>query len=129
MTARPRLTRSIPFWILLVGSLASIALGAWLVVDKIATMSATLLDGTATGVEVYGGQSWVTLGAALVGAGLVGLVSTLFLAVLRSFVPVAPVAPDESIDWDAETETLTDAEPVPLSRSSRVDEAVPAATR
>ena len=90
----------------------SIAIGAWLVVDKIATMSATLLDGTATGVEVYGGQSWVTLGAALVGAGLVGLVSSLFLAVLRSFVPVAAVASAESIDWDSESDTLTDAEPV-----------------
>ena len=120
MTARPRLTRSIPFWILLAGSLASIALGAWLVVDKIATMSATLLDGTATGVEVYGGQSWVTLGAAFVAAGLVGLIASLFLAVLRSFVTVAPVAV-ESIDWDAEPQTVTDAEPV--------DEAVPATTR
>ena len=112
MTARPRLTRSIPFWILLAGSLASIALGAWLVVDKIATMSTTLLDGTATGVEVYGGQSWVMLGAALVGAGLVGLIASLFLAVLRSFVPVAPVTAPESIDWDAESDALTDAEPV-----------------
>ena len=126
MTTRPRLIRSIPFWILLVGSIASIALGVWLVLDKIATMSATLLDGTATGVEVYGGQSWVTLGAALVAAGLIGLVSTLFLAVLRSFVAVAPVAPAESIDWDAETETLTDDEPV---AAEPADEAVPAATR
>ena len=109
MTARPNLTRSIPFWILLAGSIVSIAIGAWLVVDKIATMSATLLDGTATGVEVYGGQSWVTLGAALVGAGVVGLIASLFLAVLRSFVPVAPV---ESIDWDAETVDAEQAEPV-----------------
>ena len=131
MTARPRLTRSIPFWILIAGSLASIALGAWLVVDKIATMSATLLDGTATGVEVYGGQSWVTLGAALVGAGLVGLVASLFLAVLRSFVPVVPVASLESIEWDAEPETLTDAEPVvaePVD-ADPVDDSVPATTR
>ena len=134
MTARPRLTRSIPFWILLVGSLASIALGAWLVVDKIATMSATLLDGTATGVEVYGGQSWVTLGAALIGAGLVGLVSTLFLAVLRSFVPVTAVASDETIDWDSESETLTDAEPVvaedvQVADVASADESAPAITR
>lgn len=134
MTARPRLTRSIPFWILLVGSLASIALGAWLIVDKIATMSATLLDGTATGVEVYGGQSWVTVGAALVGAGLVGLVSTLFLAVLRSFVPVAAVASAETIDWDSETDTLTDAEPVvaedvQVADVAPAEESAPAITR
>ena len=136
MTARPRLTRSIPFWILLAGSLASIALGAWLVVDKIATMSTTLLDGTATGVEVYGGQSWVTLGAALVAAGLVGLIASLFLAVLRSFVAVAPVAV-ESIDWDAEPaepQTLTDAEPAvaadaELSDTAPEEASVPAATR
>ena len=112
MTARPNLTRSIPFWILLAGSIVSIAIGAWLVVDKIATMSATLLDGTATGVEVYGGQSWVTLGAALVGAGVVGLIASLVLAVLRSFGPVAPVAPVESLDWDAETVDAEQAEPV-----------------
>jgi hypothetical protein len=91
MTARPSLVRSIPFWILLVGSLASTIVGAWLVVTKIQLMNSTLTDGSATGVEVYGGQAWVTLGAALVGAGLVGFVAALFLAVLRSFVPAARV--------------------------------------
>ena len=133
MTARPRLTRSIPFWILLAGSLASIALGAWLVVDKIATMSATLLDGTATGVEVYGGQSWVTLGAAFVAAGLVGLIASLFLAVLRSFVPVTAVAAVESIDWDTESETMLDAEPAVAADAELTDASagasVPASTR
>lgn len=107
MAVRPRLVRSIPFWILLVGSLASVAAGVWLVVDKITLMNATLLDGTATGVEVYGGQAWVTLGAALVGAGLVGLVSILFLAVLRSFVPKPAVEVVEAAEWTAD-----DAEPV-----------------
>lgn len=91
MTARPSLVRSIPFWILLVGSLASTVVGAWLVVTKISLMNSTLTDGSATGVEVYGGQAWVTLGAALVGAGLVGFIAALFLAVLRSFVPAARV--------------------------------------
>jgi hypothetical protein len=91
MTARPSLVRSIPFWILLVGSLASTIVGAWLVVTKIQLMNSTLTDGSATGVEVYGGQAWVTLGAALVGAGLVGFVAALVLAVLRSFVPAARV--------------------------------------
>lgn len=96
MTERPRLVRSIPFWILLAGSLTSTAVGTWLVVDKISLMNTTLLDGSATGVEVYGGQAWVTLGAALVGAGLVGLVAALFLGVLRSFVeaPLTAVVPD-----------------------------------
>lgn len=99
MSYRPRLIRSIPFWILLVGSLASVAAGALLVVDKIATMNATIADQTATGVEVYGGQAWVTLGAALFGAGLVGLVATLFLAVAASFVPAPVIEVVEPIEW------------------------------
>ena len=111
MTARPRLTRSIPFWILIEGSSPSIALVPWPVVDKIATMSATLLDGTATGVEVYGGQSWVTLGAALVGAGLVGLVAALFLAVLRSFVAGRPGRPRRVDRLGRRDRDVKDAEP------------------
>lgn len=110
MAVRPRLVRSIPFWILVAGSLASVAVGAWLVVDKISLMNSTLLDGTATGIEVYGGQAWVTLGAALVGAGIVGLVAALFLGALRSFVAPAPVEVVEPIDWAAD-EPVSD-EPV-----------------
>ena len=34
MTVRPSLVRSIPFWILLVGSLATSAFGAWLAVTS-----------------------------------------------------------------------------------------------
>lgn len=93
MTDRPRLFRSIPFWVLLVGSLASIGYGGWLVLDKISTMTATLADGSATGVEVYAGQSWIVVGGAFIGAGLIGLVAVLALAALRSFAPAAtPVA-------------------------------------
>ncbi|MEU1973266.1 hypothetical protein ABZ477_16560 [Microbacterium sp. NPDC019599] len=136
MTARPRLVRSIPFWILLAGSLASIAVGAWLVVDKLTIMNTTLLDGTATGVEVYGGQSLITVGAALIGAGLVGLVATLFLGVLKSFVPAAPVEVVEPIDWTAEEPAAVEpaepvvaepvaAEPV-VEAEPVVDEAAPA---
>ena len=125
MTARPRLVRSIPFWILIAGSLATIALGAWLVLDKLATMNATLLDGTATGVEVYGGQSLITVGAALIAAGLIGLVAALFLGVLRSFVPAAPVEVVEPLDWTTEDETFVDAQPV----AEVADEASVAATR
>jgi threonine dehydrogenase-like Zn-dependent dehydrogenase len=106
MAVRPRLTRSIPFWILLIGSLAVTAYGAWLVVDRISTMNATITAQTATGVEVYGGQAWVTLGAALVGAGVIGLVASLFLAVLRSFVP-ATIEVVEPVEWSEES--LADA--------------------
>ncbi|TDN93096.1 hypothetical protein [Microbacterium sp. BK668] len=119
MTARPSLVRSIPFWILLVGSLASTAVGAWLVVDKISLMNTTLTDGSATGVEVYGGQAWVTLGAVLVGAGLVGLVATLFLGVLRSFVPAAareevgPTAEELAYEPALATHAASPAYPAP----------------
>jgi len=98
---RALLLRSIPFWILLVGSLAAAAVGVWLILDKINTMIATLADGSATGVEVYAGQSWVVVGGALLAAGLFGLVVTLALAVARSFVPAPAVEVVESIDWTA----------------------------
>ncbi|WP_240744529.1 hypothetical protein [Microbacterium sp. PF5] len=53
------LTRSIGFWILLIVSLAAIGVGGWLIAGQIGTMTSTLLDGTATGVEVYvGSRSW-----------------------------------------------------------------------
>lgn len=110
MSNRPRFTRSVPFWILLVGSLAAVAYGAWIVVDKIATMNTTLTDQTATGVEVYGGQAWVTLGAAIVGAGLIGLVATLALAVASSFVSAPVVEVVEPIEWaDDEVAVIEDA--------------------
>jgi hypothetical protein len=113
MNTTPRLSRSVPFWLLLVGSLASVAYGVWLTVDKLATMTATLQDGSATGVEVYAGQAWAVFAAAFVGAGLVGLVATLALAVARSFT-ARPVEVVEAIAWTDETpavpaESPTDA--------------------
>jgi predicted lipid-binding transport protein (Tim44 family) len=95
MNSRPRLFVSIPYWVLVVGSAASLAFGVWLTVDKIEVMSAGLLDGTATGVEVYGGQSWAVFAAAFVGAGLVGFVAALALAAARSLV--APAAPATTV--------------------------------
>ena len=47
-----RLSRSIPFWVLVGGSVVAIGAGTYLLVDKLGTMAATLTDGTATGVEV-----------------------------------------------------------------------------
>lgn len=119
MFVRPKLVRSIPFWILLIGSLATIAVGAWLVVDKITLINSTITDGTATGVEVYGGQAWVTLGAAIVGAGLVGLVAALLVATLGSFVretaevePVVETAPEDEFPAEEPAVLTTDATPV-----------------
>ena len=112
-SAAPRagLRRSIPFWILLVGSLASAGVGVWLILDKINTMTSTLADGSATGVEVYAGQSWVVVGGALLAAGLFGLVAVLALAVARSLVPAPPIEIVDAIDWTA-TEAADDVESV-----------------
>lgn len=92
------LRRSIPFWLLLAGSLVSFGYGGFLVLDKISTMTATLANGSATGVDVYVGHSWIVVGAAFIGAGLLGLVTLLALAMIRSLVaaPAAPVVVEET---------------------------------
>ncbi len=104
MTARPRLVRSVPYWALVVGSVAAGGVGLWLTLDKLGVMTASILDGSATGVEVYAGQSWAVLGSVLIGAGLIGLALALTLAVAASLAkrdePVVIVADtlDDEID-------------------------------
>jgi len=111
MSTRPRLVRSIPFWVLIVGSLASSAAGAYLLLDRLGGMDARLTDGTATSNDVYVGQIWAVLGAILIGAGLIGLALALTVGALRSFAPAAPsevVEPpafDETEDAPAATAT------------------------
>lgn len=140
--SKPRLFRSIPFWILVVGSVASIAGGAYLLVEKLSTMTTALDAGTATGVEVYVGQIWAVLGAILVGAGVIGLALALVLGALRSLA-AAPTAaapaveqldePADSVEGDfAATTDLdgsadsfddTDFTPTAASDATREDEA------
>jgi hypothetical protein len=110
MSARPSLIRSVPFWILLIGSLASAVYGTFLVLDKVTTMTNTLADQTATGVEVYAGQSWIVVGAAFIGAGIIGLALTLTVAAVYTILPRPAVAPVEAIDWSAQD--AEDEEPV-----------------
>lgn len=98
------LTRSIGFWLLLVVSLAATAVGGWLISGQIATMTTTLLDGTATGIEVYVGQSLVVVGAGVLAAGIVGILLTLGLVAARSLVPAPTPAVVEAIDWTAEAD-------------------------
>ena len=104
MNVRPSLVRSIPFWILLVGSLATAGFGAWLAVDKLAVMSVGLTDGTATPVDVYVGQVWAIVGGILIATGIIGLALTLVTAVIRSFVPVTDVEIIEALDWSEDDE-------------------------
>lgn len=112
------LTRSIPYWLLLVLSLASAGVGGWIVSDNTATMTARLLDGTATGVEVYVGQPWIVLGAILLGAGVIGILLTLALAAARTLIPAASPVVVEPIDPAA------DAEDAPAAPETSANETV-----
>ncbi|WP_292832766.1 dinucleotide-utilizing enzyme [Microbacterium sp.] len=125
---RPRLTRSVPFWTLLGGSVVSIGVGAYVLVDKLGIMATTLTDGTATGVEVYAGQIWAVLGAILVGSGLIGLALTATLTVLGSFVSVAPLDVSAAPVWGAADDSVTtvaasDDAPLTQSGGAHIDEA------
>jgi len=100
MNARPSLVRSIPFWALLAGSVATAAAGAFTLVDKLGTMTTTLTDGSATGVDVYVGQSIAILGAVLLGAGVIGILLTLAVATAATLRPHPPVEVVEPIDGD-----------------------------
>lgn len=117
------LTRSIGFWLLIVLSLASGAVGGWLVNSQLSTMTATLLDGTATGVEVYVGQSLAVVGSVLIGAGVLGILIALALVALRSLIPTPAAAPVEPIDWSAQT---ADAEIAAQDAVTDADDSAPA---
>lgn len=120
------LTRSISYWLLLVLSLASAAVGGWIISDNTAVMTARLLDGTATGVEVYVGQPWIVVGAVLLGAGVIGVLLTLALAAAKSLVPVAAPAVAEPIDWSKDTEDAAETQTTSVSDATEpaADEAV-----
>src|SRR5690606_41088148 len=77
------LTRSTSYWLLLALSLAATAIGGWLVWDSTTTMLTTILAGTATNVEVYVGQAWITSGAALLAAGIVGIFLSLVFSAVK----------------------------------------------
>lgn len=103
------LTRSIPYWLLLVLSLFVAAAGGWLVWDNTTTMQTTLLDGTATNIEVYVGQAWITTGAAILAAGLMGLLFALGLAAAKTLLAAsAPVVapPIEEAVRDSEPQSV-----------------------
>jgi amino acid permease len=112
MPVRPSLVRSIPFWILVIASVATSAFGAWLAVTTLGTMSVALTDGSATPVDVYVGQVWAIVGGVLIATGIVGLALALVVAVLRSFVPVTDAEIIEAMDWSADDDSDAVAEPV-----------------
>ncbi|WP_311259375.1 hypothetical protein [Microbacterium sp. WCS2018Hpa-9] len=104
------LTRSIGFWLLLALSLASAGVGGWLIAGQIGTMTSTLLDGTATGIEVYVGQSLVVVGAGLLGAGVIGILIAVALSAVQALLPSPTPVVVEPIDWNAESDGVDDNE-------------------
>lgn len=128
-----RLSRSTPFWVLVGGSVAATAGGAYLLISKLSGMDAGLTDGTATTSDVYVGQIWAVVGAILVGAGLIGFALALTLGALRALAapPVAAVEVIEPPAWEEEAVevSLPDAaavEPVAAVADSVAESAEPA---
>lgn len=113
------LTRSLAFWLLLVLSIASAGIGGWLIAGQVGTMTSTLLDGTATGIEVYVGQSLVVVGAALLGAGVIGILLAVALTASQALIPSRQAEAIDPIDWPAEGSA--DEEPVTRDGSARED--------
>lgn len=117
MQTRPRLVTSIPFWVLVVGSLAAVIGGLVIVLRGIDAMQAVLNDPNATVVTVYVAQSWVTVGAAVIGAGALGIVAALAVAAVVSTRPRPDVA-IEAIDWTSDEESAPEAVLAPAPASA-----------
>lgn len=119
MKTRPRLVTSIPFWVLVVASLAAIAGGLAIVLNGIDAMEQVLNDPNATVVQVYVGQSWVVVGAAVLGAGAIGIALALALGAAAALTRRPEVA-IETIDWNSDDETAaeTSAPAAPFAPST-----------
>lgn len=119
MSTTPRLSRSIPFWVLVGGSVVALAGGVFLLVSRLSAMDAGLTDQTATTSDVYVGQIWAVAGAVLAGAGLVGLALALTVGALGSLAKPA-VEFVEAPVWEDEVEVAADAEPVVVADDPEV---------
>ncbi|MDZ8172632.1 dinucleotide-utilizing enzyme [Microbacterium xanthum] len=117
MTTRPRLVRSVPFWILLAGSAGTAGYGASMVTATLDSMTTTLLDGTATGVDVYVGQSTAVVGAILIGAGVIGVLLALAVAAAATLRPTHAAEVVEP-PADADIDNADDADPALSDRSA-----------
>jgi UPF0716 family protein affecting phage T7 exclusion len=115
------LSRSIGFWLLLVVSLAATAVGGWLVSGQIGSMSAKILDQTATGVDVYVGPSIIVVGTGVLTAGIIGVLLSLALVAARALVPTPAPAVVEAIDWTVEADE--NQVPVGTAQASAADAA------
>lgn len=108
-STRAELRRSVPFWVLLVGSLGLTGFGAWLVFDRLGALSDGIRSqttDTAAQLEVtvaaYVAPPTATVGGVILGAGLVGLLLALALATLSALLPRPAVEVVEAIDWTSD---------------------------
>lgn len=116
-------SRSAWFWLLLILSLAAAAVGGWLISGQVSTMTATLLDGTATGVEVYVGQSLIVVGASVLGAGVLGILIAVALLAAQALVPMpvpSVVTPPTSEEPETVDEGALVREPVAVDEGAAV---------
>lgn len=108
--------RRIPLWLLTVGSLGVTGYGLWSVTQRLTTMETVLLDQSATTADVYAGQSWVVVDAALVMGGLVGVFLALTAWTLSARAASAPAAEapvtEQAVTPVAEVPAAIVAEPV-----------------
>lgn len=126
MKTRPRLVTSIPFWVLVVASLAAVAGGLAIVLNGIDAMEQVLNDPNATVVQVYVGQSWVVVGAAVLGAGAIGIALVLALGAAATLTRRPDVA-IETIDWNSDDETVAESSAAPVAPFAPATTATPLA--
>ena len=127
----PSAARRIPFWILTLGSLGVTGYGIWSVTNRLTTMESVLADGTATTADVYAGQAWVSVDAALIAGGLVGLALTLAVwaigtrfgaaVVLTPEEQLAPVVPVDADEKPSGLEPLADEHVVVVDEDPAVE--------
>ncbi len=110
MQTRPRLVTNVPFWVLVIASLAAVIGGLVLVLRQVDAIQALVNDPNATVVTVYVAQSWVSVGAAVLAAGAIGLASALAVATVVS-TRTNPDVAIETIDWTSDDESA--AEQIP----------------
>ncbi len=120
-----RLSRSIPFWVLVGGSAVATVGGAFVLFSKLGAMDAALTANTATTSDVYVGQIWAIAGAILAGIGLIGLALSLVVAALSSLARPAAVAVVEPPAWEEDVVEID--EPAGASSSPAVTPAEPVA--
>ncbi|WP_394553473.1 hypothetical protein ACDF64_03710 [Agromyces sp. MMS24-JH15] len=94
-------------------------IGAYLTITANATLNAALTSGTGTAADVYGSQSLISVGAALLTAGIVAIIlAVLGFGLMVGLANVAAAAQYDEFDDDfddAEDDGFEDAPEVPAA--------------